>query len=464
MASDTPVLLARATRASLIAPAGFGKTDVIARAVAQHAESPQLVLTHTHAGVRALRERLARYGASPSSFHLDTIAGFALRYAASFPRTSNIDTTQPMGDQWVETYGAATRVLSTRFGARVVANSFKGVFVDEYQDCTPSQHALILQLAEIVPTRLVGDPLQGIFEFGGGVVDWETDVFPAFARLDDLEEPWRWRFTNPDLGDWLVELRKNLLSGIKTSLSAAPIRWKSSTHPAEQLAQCKALGETAGSVVAIRKWPHQCHPLAGRLGGVFTSMEEVESRDLQTYAKKLQEATGAKRVEVLFEFTSKCMTAVSPDFGSMRKTVASGGKPKVPSTGKKRAVVENVIALVNDDELIRVVPAMKAIERASTGNLYRGELWAEMQQAIALFSSEPEHETLAKAAWVVRDLGRHHGRKMAPKVVSRTLLVKGLEFDHSIVLDASELETKDLYVAMTRGSSSLTVLSESSTV
>ena len=38
------------------------------------------------------------------------------------------------------------------------------------------------------------------------------------------------------------------------------------------------------------------------------------------------------------------------------------------------------------------------------------------------------------------------------------LLVKGLEYDHAVVLDADSLDAKHLYVAMTRGSKSLTII------
>jgi hypothetical protein len=48
--------------------------------------------------------------------------------------------------------------------------------------------------------------------------------------------------------------------------------------------------------------------------------------------------------------------------------------------------------------------------------------------------------------------------------VSRTLLVKGLEFDHAVVLNGAEYDVRNLYVAMTRGSKSLTVLSGSPTM
>jgi hypothetical protein len=43
--------------------------------------------------------------------------------------------------------------------------------------------------------------------------------------------------------------------------------------------------------------------------------------------------------------------------------------------------------------------------------------------------------------------------------VGTTLLVKGLEFDHAVVLDADALDAKNLYVALTRGARSLTVVS-----
>lgn len=460
MASDIPSQLAKSQRACLVAPAGFGKTDVIARSVAHHTQGRQLILTHTHAGVRALRERLARYGAAPSSFHLDTIAGFALRYAASLPRTSGLETTQPMGAQWNDVYGAAATVLSTRFVGNVIKNSFVGVFVDEYQDCTASQHGLVLQLADLLPTRVVGDPLQGIFEFGGGVVDWDADVFPVFDRLDDLEVPWRWRDSNPELGEWLLELRTNLLTGSPTDISTAPLHWVDSTHPSQQLAKCKELADAPGSVIALRKWANACHSLAQKLGGIYTSMEEVESRDLQKWAHALEKVTSHKRAQVLMDFASKCMTSVGSDFGSMTKTLKSGKSPKVPASGEKRPLVQGVLKVLEDNDLMVLVPVMEGIERVSKGNMYRHELWRDMAKAIKVRSTEPNHGSLAEAAWVVRDRGRHTGRRVSAKVISRTLLVKGLEFDHCVVLDASELGTKDLYVAMTRGSSSLAVLSD----
>lgn len=53
---DVYMQFARAQRAVVVAPPGCGKTELIARAVGCcPSDSKQLVLTHTHAGVDAIR-------------------------------------------------------------------------------------------------------------------------------------------------------------------------------------------------------------------------------------------------------------------------------------------------------------------------------------------------------------------------------------------------------------------------
>lgn len=57
-----------------------------------------------------------------------------------------------------------------------------------------------------------------------------------------------------------------------------------------------------------------------------------------------------------------------------------------------------------------------------------------------------------------RDM-RHTGRPISHrKLIGTTLLVKGQEYDHAVILDADDLDAKNLYVAMTRGSKSLTII------
>ncbi len=69
----------------IVAPAGCGKTYLISEAL-KYCSRRQLVLTHTHAGVKAIRDRMDRLGVAPTKFRVSTLDAFALRYATAFPR------------------------------------------------------------------------------------------------------------------------------------------------------------------------------------------------------------------------------------------------------------------------------------------------------------------------------------------------------------------------------------------
>jgi DNA helicase-2/ATP-dependent DNA helicase PcrA len=54
---------------------------------------------------------------------------------------------------------------------------------------------------------------------------------------------------------------------------------------------------------------------------------------------------------------------------------------------------------------------------------------------------------------------RHSGRPIRHnKLIGTTLLVKGLEYDHAIILEADSMTPKELYVALTRGAKSITIV------
>ena len=73
--------------------------------------------------------------------------------------------------------------------------------------------------------------------------------------------------------------------------------------------------------------------------------------------------------------------------------------------------------------------------------------------------------TLREAAERYHFEFRYRGRPVGRRrLIGTTLLVKGLEFDHAIVLDAASLSRKELYVALTRGARSLTIISTMATL
>ena len=71
--------------------------------------------------------------------------------------------------------------------------------------------------------------------------------------------------------------------------------------------------------------------------------------------------------------------------------------------------------------------------------------------------SGPEQDSFADAALKVREQGRVLGRSLPRRAVGSTLLLKGLEAEVSVILDADSLNSRNLYVAMTRGSKRLVI-------
>jgi hypothetical protein len=68
--------------------------------------------------------------------------------------------------------------------------------------------------------------------------------------------------------------------------------------------------------------------------------------------------------------------------------------------------------------------------------------------------------TFHDAAIRMREHNRLIGRPLPKRAVGSTLLLKGLEAEVAVVLNAGNLNAQNLYVAMTRGSKALTICSQ----
>jgi superfamily I DNA/RNA helicase len=137
----------------VIAPAGYGKTHLITRAV-QAGVRRQLVLTHTYAGVNAIRRKMQLLRIPPSQYQIDTIASWALRICLNFPKASGWNKEHPAAKDWEKLYTACTAMMDRPFVQHMIKCSYGGMYVDEYQDCSNSQHELIESLAKHLPCRL----------------------------------------------------------------------------------------------------------------------------------------------------------------------------------------------------------------------------------------------------------------------------------------------------------------------
>ena len=350
--------------------------------------------------------------------------------------------------------------------ARVPALSYSGVLVDEYQDCTKEQHEVVVALAEILPTRVLGDPLQGIFDFGQNVpIEWEADVTPFFDQLPELTEPWRWRTGSKVLGQWLAEARKLLLEGSPLDLRTAPtdavewIRFSDSTKTTRQVGICyELLGQKIGSVAAIHNMPGQVRHAARMLRGTFQCAEANECPDLLTHAERIEASSGVARAIAVIELVASCVSGLKSQLTTVRKKLSDGLVPDPKRYKKNRPVIAAIVCVCMSKGYEYIQLLLDELQQVPKTHTYRREPLEDFRRGLnALLNGEAE--VLPEAIWSVRDRLRRLPRRTLKRVIGTTKLLKGLEFDTVVLLDAQELSRKDLYVALTRASSRLVVLS-----
>lgn len=451
----------------VIAPAGYGKTHLIAMAV-KAASQRQLILTHTFAGVNSIKTKLTALGVSAPKYQVDTLASWSLRLCLAYPKVSGWKIENPTSKQWNKLYECCTVLLGKKFIRHVVASTYTGIYVDEYQDCSDLQHELVCALADVLPCRILGDPMQAIFDFGEGKpVDWNVSIYPAFTCLGQLETPWRWENAGaPELGAWLKGARAKLQQGEKIDLGRdlPPCVKRVHTDPqflaTKQYASlCNLLGHNE-SVIALHGGDQQSknktHLLARTMSGRFSSIEEVEGKELHAFVKKLVNAKAVPAGFLLaLDFAKKC-------FNGVDKALAAGTKrgevAKQNKSTKYPSILHSANAYLNDPTASRLEAFFLLLKANSEISVYRRDLLYRFLNVLKIHIGG-EAATLSEAACIYQREMRHAGRPISHrKLIGTTLLVKGLEYDHAVILDADSLDAKDLYVAITRGAKSLTII------
>lgn len=470
MAADYAKELAEADRAFLTAPAGCGKTYTIAKSVAR-SSGRQLVLTHTHAGVAALRKKMDQMSVAPQSVVVETIAGWALRYVAAYPSMAQFKGATghalrywiPDGDeQYATVYEGCAQLLGNSSIRDVVRATYAGVYVDEYQDCTAPMEQLILALASIVPCRIVGDPMQGIFGFAGELADMAQLPSKGFRNIGELSSPERWlRHGDEKLGAWLLKARDCLRQDKDLYIDCTPAKFVPSGDMRTRVSAAYSLINNNGETgVIILDQHNQCRELAGKLRGLAQVVEPIYSPNLLSWCERISGSSGEKRALLLLDFAKECVTKVATEFKTLRGYLESA--PSRMYSRKHPQLGEALQMVAESDDLALVLRALEVIDRIATdigANVYCKELLRGLKQALCAHA-RGDYQTLKEAACNTRRVLSRTGRRLPRVVVSRTVLVKGLEFDHALVFTKG-LKMHDLYVAITRASKSLTIVSDS---
>lgn len=332
---------------SIEIPAGGGKTHLLAAAVAVASieSSRSLILTHTNAGVDVLRNRLKKFGIKSSAYHIDTITGWAFTLVRAYSEIAGIKVSEmpdwSKSGQYLE---AAIQVSKSTAIGLMHTSSFSYFFIDEYQDCIIKQHEFIEAIASnISRTVIFGDRLQGIFGFRGeSLVDWDSDVFPRFPLCDVPHFPYRWKDTNPALGQWLMDIRSNLTDGTTLDFSTIKVpglMWVSSdikavTNEAYRLAR---LDE---SVVILDKWPQGIARHTSRLNGLYSMMEELQGNFMLKALETLPAKNDHNPATWLAEFAKSCAIGLS----KIDKPILAALQNNLSIVHYKRIGLEQVLA------------------------------------------------------------------------------------------------------------------------
>lgn len=455
--------------ATVTAPAGCGKTELIADALRRHSGAkPILVLTHTNAGVAALRGRLDRARVPNSAYRLSTIDAWMIRLVSTFPARSHLDLRLLVksNPDYPAIRAAALHLLSGQHVHDVLAASYAKLVVDEYQDCTIPQHDLVCHASTVLPTVILGDPLQAIFNWSGPTPDWQHGVCGKFPLAGELKTPWRW--TNAGavgLGQWLLNIRQQLQAGGSIDLGSAPgeVEWVHLDGTDDEGKRRKAAltdvaDPQAKTIILGDNYPATHRRIASQTPGAIT-VEAVDLRDLVNFAQRLDFSLPDAALQHVMKFADNLMTHVGADDVLQRVAAHVRGTARTAPSDIERAA----LAFHEAPTVKSTVDLLSTINASPGVRAYRTGVLRSAFRALDQCDDTPGN-SFAEAAIRVREQSRLIGRPLAKRSVGSTLLLKGLEAEVAVVLYADVMDARNLYVALTRGSKKLVVCSKSKTL
>lgn len=460
MSDEVYQAIAEADSGFVESPAGCGKTEAIVRTVGRYCNGMQLVLTHTHAGVDALRKRFREHSVPITKYHIDTIAGWSWGWVRKYPLNARYQGSIDIAE-WNDVYAAMTVLLDEDFVTRGILNSYDGIIVDEYQDCTRPMHALIARLNGLLPCRVLGDELQGIFDFKGEpLVSW-ADVRAEFRyNLGVLDTPYRWRKAdNEELGRWLLNTRDNFRSNREPNYNGSPIGRQTVSFRKIGPHLLRLTSEKKGSICIVKSKVKKLN------AGLETTLvkrgyrilEPNNLSDLRKLILALDDGTSVKRRNAVMNFLKRVHGGLPQgDIHFIEKIIM--GEKQRPLRGDRRELCDKHGKGITPHLIFDLLEYCDRLAGVSC------KLRESVSALRCILEEHLESDADLKSLYAGEIAQRkYHSRTHVYRSIGSTLLVKGLEFDHAVILRDSNWQRSwggfyDLYVALTRGSKSATLL------
>ncbi|WP_324024899.1 AAA family ATPase [Maribacter sp. BPC-D8] len=455
-------------KSMLIAPAGFGKTYTISECLIHlEGKGKQLILTHTHAGVASLKEKFKQKKIHSYNYNIETITSFAQKYVLSFYTGIDIPSQENSKEYYPFIINKAKEIFKLKLVKNVISRTYSGLFVDEYQDCTTQQHELISSLADLFPTHILGDYLQGIFGFNGeALVDMqaENDMLEFINNQYSLNHPQRWlRGNNSNLGLDLKKIRESLIKKEEINLSEFPsietftIDERDLYIPYKDYYKeiTKLLKEE--NLLILHPDSTSIYPrlkLVKQFNNRIKLIESIDDKDFYKLAKTADEITNENIISKLNELSYKLFNKTELDKWFNEK----GFKKKREEKDRTSVMyLESLIEeLKNDISYIKISFFLIGVKELQGIKSHRSELFSSFVKSLR--EADENKILVSEAMTNSRNVIRRTGRKVSGRCIGTTLLTKGLEFDTVAIINAHKFKCpKHLYVALTRASKRLLI-------
>ena len=452
--------IAQATSGYVEAPAGCGKTEAIVRTVGAYCEGRQLVLTHTHAGVDALRQRFRKHSVPNSDYHVDTIAGWSWGWVRKYPDNAGYAGSTEIAE-WNDVYAAMQLLLQKEFVQKGILNSYTGIIVDEYQDCTVPMHQLIVALKALLPCRVLGDDLQGIFGFRDDpLVSWPDVTGEFLNNLGSLDTPYRWmKAGNEPLGRWLLGTRSNVRNGMEPDYRGSPIDTRSIRYADLGALLVGMTHDKEGRICVIGP---KARPLAAATETMLVNqqyrvLEPNELSALRDLVVALSGGAESDKSDAAIAFLVRAHGGLPADDRRFIERILRK-EQQSPRRADRQSLCQMYTNGATPQLLYSLLHYIENIDGTS----------CKLRESVSAFKCIAEehfangNDLRTLYAEEIRKR-KYQSRSSVYRCVGSTLLVKGLEFDHAIILRTANWQQswgghKDLYVALTRGSSTATLI------
>jgi DNA helicase-2/ATP-dependent DNA helicase PcrA len=211
-----------------------------------------------------------------------------------------------------------------------------------------------------------------------------------------------------------------------------------------------------GSFAAIHCNKGVCYQLARAAGGGYQAIEEIAAIRLREFATKWDGAVDAEgRRQAIQGLLNDSFHLRHTNEDQVADPEAEAVEGALRDLGPGLSEGSGAAAAVRLLLLSRKHPRWK---------LFRGELWRDAERAATEVAAGRADSMMTAVANVRRRISVS-GRRLPKRTVSTPLLLKGLEFDHVVIPDASAFEresqaqAKLFYVAISRATRSLTIAS-----